>query len=52
MDHLAVRFHVRGTLEYDGKEWNYIGGRTGHSTLEVLGLSIEVLKLHLLEFHV
>ncbi|KAM0867718.1 hypothetical protein ACQ4PT_041769 [Festuca glaucescens] len=50
MDHLAVRFHVRGKLEYDGKEWNYIGGRTGHSTVEVLDLSIEVLKLHLLEF--
>lgn len=50
MDHLAVRFHVRGKLEYDGKEWNYIGGRIGHSTVEVLDLSIEVLKLHLLEF--
>nr|XP_051231120.1 uncharacterized protein LOC127349408 [Lolium perenne] len=50
MDHLSVRFHVRGKLEYDGKEWNYIGGRTGHSTVEVLNLSIQVLKLHLLEF--
>jgi hypothetical protein len=50
MDHLSVRFHVRGKLEYDGKEWNYIGGRIGHSTVEVLDLSIEVLKLHLLEF--
>jgi hypothetical protein len=50
MDHLAVRFHVLGKLEYDGKEWNYVGGRIGHSIVEVLDLSIEVLKLQLLEF--
>nr|XP_051208825.1 uncharacterized protein LOC127326035 [Lolium perenne] len=34
-------------MEHDGKEWQYIGGRTGCSTVPVLGLSLRELKRHL-----
>ncbi|KAM0916359.1 hypothetical protein ACQ4PT_010238 [Festuca glaucescens] len=50
MENLCVRFHVRGRMEYDGKEWNYIGGKSGCSSVPITNLSIEALKRHLHDY--
>jgi hypothetical protein len=47
MDSLCVQFHYRGRLEHDGKEWQYIGGRSGMSTVFMSQLSLNELKRHL-----
>jgi hypothetical protein len=52
MENLCVRFHVRGRIEYDGKEWNYIGGKSGCSSVPITNLSIEALKNHLHDYMV
>ncbi|KAM0924375.1 hypothetical protein ACQ4PT_004987 [Festuca glaucescens] len=37
-------------MEYDGKEWNYIGGKSGCSSVPITNLSIEALKRHLHDY--
>jgi hypothetical protein len=47
VQNLSVRFHYRGTLEHDGKEWQYIGGKSGMSTVSISSLSLAEMKRHL-----
>ena len=47
LDYLSVRFHFRGEFENNGKEWIYVGGRHGMSTIEFPKLSLPELKRHL-----
>jgi hypothetical protein len=47
VESLSVRYHFRGVLEHDGKEWHYIGGRSGWSTVSIGRLSLEEMKRHL-----
>jgi hypothetical protein len=37
-------------MVYDGKEWNYIGGKSGCSSVPITNLSIEALKRHLHDY--
>jgi hypothetical protein len=47
VESLSVRYHFRGVLEHDGKDWHYIGGRSGWSTVSICRLSPEEMKRHL-----
>ena len=44
LDYLCVRFHFSGDFEHDGKDWVYLGGKTGLSTIEHPMLSLSELK--------
>ena len=47
MESLCVRFHYRGTLEHNGKDWEYLGGKSGMSIVPITKLTLADLKRHL-----
>ena len=47
MESLCVRFHYRGTLEHNGKDWEYLGGKSGMSIVPIMKLTLADLKRHL-----